>query len=137
MGRCVVTANAVCDYVKEWLLVVDEESSDMKSHTLTLHDCPYVSNEALEEECERQGLVAIKRTQDDQVNKFPFDIMANGGTHVNYAIRLNKPQQVSYTVLALMMILFSGVQHQSLHNQQSLTMCFQVCGFYFCLNKPL
>ncbi|KAI6201490.1 hypothetical protein M3Y96_00847400 [Aphelenchoides besseyi] len=90
MGRCTVTAQAVCEYVKEWLEVAATEDC-MKSHSLTLSDCPNVSKQMLEEQCAQLGLTVIKRTTDN-TNKFPFD-SAENGTHSSYAIQLDIPQQ--------------------------------------------
>jgi len=90
MGHCLVTSMAVCEYVKEWLTIADTGDS-MKCHSITLTDCPHVSNERLVEELQRQGLDVIRRL-DENVNKFPFD-MADKGSLVNYTVKMNKPQQ--------------------------------------------
>lgn len=72
-------------------MIADKEDF-MKCHSITLTDCPHVSNEGLEEELEQQGLNVIKRL-DDNVNKFPFDLAGNNGKLVNYTVRLNKTHQ--------------------------------------------
>jgi hypothetical protein len=107
MGHCLVTARAVCEYVKvsvllwkfwsfyfyfqEWLLLTDNDDS-IKSNSITLADCPHVSNESLEEELQKQELNVVRR-QDDSVNKFPFEATGKIGSLVSYTVHLNKQHQ--------------------------------------------
>lgn len=80
----------ICTF-QEWLILTDKDDS-IKSNSITLTDCPHVSNESLEEELKRQELNVIRR-QDDAVDKFPFEAAGKNGTLVSYTVRLNKQHQ--------------------------------------------
>lgn len=91
MGRCMVTAPAVCNYVNEWLQRA-ARSELIKAHALNLSDCPRMCAREFEEECARLGLSVAKHSTED-VSKFPCFETAADGTLTSFTVHGPSAQQ--------------------------------------------
>jgi hypothetical protein len=78
-------------HLQEWLALTDKDDS-IKSNSITLTDCPHVSNESLEEELQKQELNVVRR-QDESVNKFPFEVAGKNGSLASFVVHMNKQHQ--------------------------------------------
>ncbi|CAD5222922.1 unnamed protein product [Bursaphelenchus xylophilus] len=90
ISRCMVTVPAVCSYVTEWLNKVAETEA-LKSHSLTLSDCPNMSEDEFEAECQRHGL-NIRKHVTENTAKAPVESQQEGSL-CTFTVTSHHPQQ--------------------------------------------